>query len=362
MADSGGMAGGDDGAGPGAGPGWRWDVALSFAGAQRAPVERVAAAPKARGVRCFYDADEQVELWGRHLAEELPRIYAEESAAVVVFVSADYAAGAGARLERRAALARAVAEAGVYVLPARFDDSELPGLLDDVVSVDLRRYTPAQFADLVALKVAGLAGSLPGGLRARAGPAAAGWLLAEVTDPFALEVHRPVQPENPQPGLPELPAYVPREHDQLLAQVVRAAAGGRSGIAVLVGGSSVGKTRACWEALGLLRAEPGPWRLWHPIDPTCPDAALREVPRVGPRTVVWLNEAQFYLDVADGGLGERVAAGLREVLRDPARAPVLVLGTLWPQYWDILTARPTAARPRHGAGRTWTDVAGLSNT
>jgi hypothetical protein len=27
-------------------------------------------------LRCFYDADEQVRLWGTHLAEELPRIYA----------------------------------------------------------------------------------------------------------------------------------------------------------------------------------------------------------------------------------------------------------------------------------------------
>ena len=75
---------------------------------------------------------------------------------------------------------------------------------------------------------------------------------------------------------------------------------------------------------------PGPWRLWHPIDPSRPDAALRELPGIGPRTVVWLNEAQFYLDAADGGLGERVAAGLRELLRDPGRAPVLVLATLWP--------------------------------
>ena len=98
------MAGGDGGAGPGAGLGRRWDVALSFAGAQRAYVERVAAALQARGVRCFYDADEQVRLWGRHLAEELPRIYADESAVVVVFVSAEYAAGAWTRLERRAAL------------------------------------------------------------------------------------------------------------------------------------------------------------------------------------------------------------------------------------------------------------------
>ena len=120
----------------------------------------------------------------------------------------------------------------------------------------------------------------------------------------------------------------------------------------------------CWWA-GPRRARPGPagrrcsccgtrpgqWRLWHPIDPSRPDAALRELPGIGPRTVVWLNEAQFYLDVADGGLGERVAAGLRELLRDPARAPVLVLATLWPQFWDGLTARPDGGADPHAQAR-----------
>ena len=180
------MTGADGGADPGARPGRRWDVALSFAGAQRDYVGQVAQALKARGVRCFYDADEQVRLWGTHLAEELPRIYARESAAVVVFVSADYAGRDWTRLERRAAFSRAVTEAGVYVLPARFDDSELPGLLPDVVTVDLRRYTPGQFADLVVAKLAdlgyqpvtasGRAGRAPGGGGAgeRGRPAAAG--------------------------------------------------------------------------------------------------------------------------------------------------------------------------------------------
>jgi transcriptional regulator with XRE-family HTH domain len=187
---------------------------------------------------------------------------------------------------------------------------------------------------------------------ARARPrreASAGRLLAEVTDPFALEVHRPVQPDAPHRGLPALPEYVPRGHDQELAAVVRVAADGGSGIAVLVGGSSTGKTRACWEALGLLRERPERWRLWHPIDPSRPEAALRELGSIGPWTVVWLNEAQFYLD-APGGLGERVAAGLRELLRDKRRAPVLVLATLWPQYWDVLARLPTGDG-RHAQAR-----------
>ena len=188
--------------------------------------------------------------------------------------------------------------------------------------------------------------------------APAGRPLAEVSDPFDLEVHRPVRPDGPQPALPQLPAYVPRGHDQELAAAVRAAAGGASGIAVLVAGSSTGKTRACWEALRILREQPEQWRLWHPIDPSRPDAALRELPQIGPRTVVWLNEAQFYLD-APGGAGERVAAGLRELLRDPGRAPVLILATLWPTFWHALTDRPldgddphAQARDLLGAGRS----------
>ena len=151
------MAGGDIGGGTGGGHGWQWDVVLSFAGAQRGYVEQVAAALKARGVRCFYDADEQIDLWGKYLAEELPAIYGERAAAAVVFISAEYAARDWTRVERRAALARAVQERREYVLPARFDDTPLPGLLSDMVTVDVRTKTPQQFAAMIAVKLAALA-------------------------------------------------------------------------------------------------------------------------------------------------------------------------------------------------------------
>ena len=107
-------------------------------------------------MRCFYDADEQIELWGKYLAEELPDIYGEQAAAVVVFVSAEYAARDWTRHERRAALGRAVRERREYVLPARFDDTPLPGLLSDMVAVSLRAKTPQQFAAVIAAKLAAL--------------------------------------------------------------------------------------------------------------------------------------------------------------------------------------------------------------
>ena len=54
-----------------------------------------------------------------------------------------------------------------------------------------------------------------------------------------------------------LPAYVPRDHDAELAAVVTARRPGTSQMAVLVGGSSTGKTRACWEAATAPGALPG---------------------------------------------------------------------------------------------------------
>ncbi|RNL71931.1 sel1 repeat family protein [Streptomyces sp. I6] len=162
--------------------------------------------------------------------------------------------------------------------------------------------------------------------------------VALLTDPFALEVHKAIEAEPTRAvTLTILPAYVPRAHDARLRTTVSEAVGGVSRVVVLVSGSSTGKTRACWEALELL---PDDWRLWHPIDPSRPEAALAEMQEIGPRTVIWLNEAQHYLLTPASDVGERVAAGLRELLRDPGRGPVLVLGTIWPEYWAELTAYP----------------------
>ena len=209
------MTGADGGAGAGAGQGWRWDVALSFDGAQRDYVGQVAEALKARGVRCFYDADEQIELWGKYLAEEVPAIYGEQAAAVVVFVSAEYAARDWTRVERRAALNRAVRERRDYVLPARFDDTPLPGLLSDMVAVDLRGQSPQQFAAMIVGKLIalGITGSTPPrdlGDSAQAGRPA-GAVRAAEADPRLLGVHAAISVPGVSDEVP--PEYVPRDID-----------------------------------------------------------------------------------------------------------------------------------------------------
>ncbi|KAA9379012.1 hypothetical protein F5972_12370 [Microbispora cellulosiformans] len=161
--------------------------------------------------------------------------------------------------------------------------------------------------------------------------------------PLELEVHPAIQVGAAGRGdLDELPVYIRRAHDEALTRVVEEARTGASQLVVLVGGSSTGKTRALWEAV---RTLPEPWRLWHPIYPGRSEAVLAGLEAVGPRTVVWLNEAQHYLRTADPRVGEQVAAGLRELLRAPGRGPVLVAGTLWPEHWDALTGVPDRDEP-----------------
>ncbi|MFF4362830.1 helix-turn-helix domain-containing protein [Streptomyces sp. NPDC001604] len=171
-------------------------------------------------------------------------------------------------------------------------------------------------------------------------------------DPYDLEVH-PAGAEGDAAStaastalprtarVPVLPGYVRRGHDEVLEQVVQAASAGRSGMLVLVGSSSTGKTRACWEAIQPL-ADQG-WRLWHPFDPTRAEATLADIRRVGPRTVLWLNEAQHYL--GDAQKGPDIAAAVRSLLTNPGVRPVLVLGTLWPEYDRAYTTLPFPGEP-----------------
>lgn len=164
-------------------------------------------------------------------------------------------------------------------------------------------------------------------------------------DPHNLEVHPAVDAQSgsgssgslPQRSTVTLPTYVRRPHDEELTHIVEAAGEGRSGMVVLIGSSSTGKTRACWEAVQPL-ADLG-WRLWHPFDPSRAEAALADLENISPHTVIWLNEAQYYLG-ASGGLGERIAAALHTLLTTPDRTPVLVLGTLWESYARIYTSPP----------------------
>ena len=139
------------------------------------------------------------------------------------------------------------------------------------------------------------------------------------------------------PGVPEEipPEYVPRDADdgQSGVRARVAAAAQRGGFVLLVGGSSVGKTRSAFETVTTLLPE---WWLVHPAGPA-EVAALAAAPT--PRTVMWLDELQRYLD-GDHGL----TGGVVRALLNPPH-PAVIIGTLWPDRYQAYAAEPGPGGP-----------------
>ncbi len=165
--------------------------------------------------------------------------------------------------------------------------------------------------------------------------------------PRLLGVHDAIQVEEKVPG--ELPVYVPRDIDDGLRAEL--AANAQQGCFVLlIGGSSVGKTRTLYEAV--MAALPD-WWLVHPAGPD-EVAALAAAP---PRTVVWLDELQRYLDGQHGLTGAVVRALLT------ATNPAVIIGTLWPDRYNTYAAVPApgAADP-HAREREVLDLAAVIRT
>ncbi len=130
-----------------------FDVVLSFAGENREYVKTVAQYLRKKKVTIFYDENEQVRLWGKDLAEHFEILYRRSGKYCVVFISEAYVNSMWTRLERRAALARALKEKSEYILPARFDDTEVPGILPTLHYISLGDKSPAKFGKVILEKL-----------------------------------------------------------------------------------------------------------------------------------------------------------------------------------------------------------------
>jgi tetratricopeptide (TPR) repeat protein len=147
----------------------------------------------------------------------------------------------------------------------------------------------------------------------------AGAVRVREARPRLLGVHAPIQIQG-APG--DLPPYVLRDLDADLRGVIAAGAEA-GGFVLLVGGSSVGKTRTLYEAI--LATVPD-WWLIHPNrDQPAALQALAAAPT--PRTVIWLDELQRYL----GTTGALTAGTVRTLLQ----AGMLLVATIWPDEYAV---------------------------
>ena len=164
-------------------------------------------------------------------------------------------------------------------------------------------------------------------------------------DPRRLGVHASIHVDGVES---DLPSYVERDVDGgergVRALLTRAA--DRGGFVLLVGGSSVGKTRCAYEAVQAVLPD---WWLIHPSSPDDIAALAANPPQ---RTVLWLDEVQRYF----GGERGLTAGVVRRLLT--AASPVVIVGTLWPDRYLRYTETPAydGADP-HGHEREVVELA-----
>lgn len=132
---------------------YKYDVAFSFAGEDREYVDQVAEILKANDIKVFYDKFEEVNMWGKDLGIHFEYVYRSSAKFCIPFISTNYEKKIWTNYEIRNAISRAIETNEEYILPARFDDTQIAGLRPSVSYIDLRNYSPNQFAQLIMNKL-----------------------------------------------------------------------------------------------------------------------------------------------------------------------------------------------------------------
>lgn len=138
-----------------------YDIALSFAGEDRDYVHQVAYILQLKGVSVFYDQFEETNLWGKNLYDYLCDIYRNKAYFTIMFVSANYKNKLWTNHEREAMQSRAIQENREYVLPARFDDTEIPGLLPTIGYISLNDKSAEEFCEIICEKLISSGRTIP---------------------------------------------------------------------------------------------------------------------------------------------------------------------------------------------------------
>jgi GTPase SAR1 family protein len=109
---------------------YEYDIAVSFAGEDRAVIQTLVKEMEQRGIEVFYDFNETARLWGKDLEVELAQIYAQEARYMVVCLSPSYPIKDWTRFELEIGQRAAGKRASDYILPLRIGqfNSQVVGL------------------------------------------------------------------------------------------------------------------------------------------------------------------------------------------------------------------------------------------
>jgi hypothetical protein len=129
-----------------------YDVALSFAGEDRAFAASLAGILRAKHMRVFYDASEPAALWGNDLSEHLRSLYFRSRVCVLLLSKAS-TLEPWVMFESQIVLARAAQDNSIIVVPVRLDETELPPIFTAINPLDARQHNIDEIAELIRKKV-----------------------------------------------------------------------------------------------------------------------------------------------------------------------------------------------------------------
>ena len=112
---------------------FHYDIAISYAGEDRAFAVQVARLLKTSKVNVFYDGFEKATLWGEDLLSYLTDLYKLRANYCLMFLSKNYARKLWTNHERKAAQSRAFRENRAYILPVRIDNTKIPGVRERII-------------------------------------------------------------------------------------------------------------------------------------------------------------------------------------------------------------------------------------
>ncbi len=131
----------------------KYDITLSFAGEDREYVDKVANFLKEYGVSVFYDKFEEADLWGKDLGIHFDTIYRKSARYCIPFISENYKKKIWTNYEIRNAISRAIEQNEEYILPVRFDDTEIEGIRPTLGFLDLRTKSPEELTNIILKKL-----------------------------------------------------------------------------------------------------------------------------------------------------------------------------------------------------------------
>ena len=131
----------------------KYDVTLSFAEEDREYVDKVANFLKENGVSVFYDKFEEADLWGKDLGIHFDTIYRKSARYCIPFISENYKKKIWTNYEIRNAISRAIEQNEEYILPVRFDETEIPGIIPTIGYINGNKVSEEELAEMIVKKI-----------------------------------------------------------------------------------------------------------------------------------------------------------------------------------------------------------------